>query len=252
MRWFRWACAPALAVVLSAGFAAPAIAHARPSVKTVAGHVRAADAELVTLARLAHTNPGAARAALARARVDAGAAARQARSLRGHAPAASSAWALSLVAAQDEQAAQTFTRLLSGSGGASLPPQLQALISQALSAATSALSTALAQLQAVLPSLPAPAQAEIQAVAAQLAAVLAQLQSQLSQATQTLDSVLGSQATGQLGQLLAMLQSFVSGLVPSTGSSGSGTGGSGLSSLPLPSFLQQLLGGLGLGGLSLP
>jgi hypothetical protein len=151
--------------------------------------------------------------------------------------------------------------------GGQLPGQLQTLIAKALTTASGLLDAGLAQVQSLIPTLPAPLQTVVSDVLTQLKALFGQLETTLNQAVQSISTVIGGpigqMLSGQLSQVLGLLQGFfngngLTGLTGLTGGTG-GTGGTGatgsgggagfLAGLPIPSFIQDLLKNLGVGGL---
>jgi hypothetical protein len=156
-----------------------------------------------------------------------------------------------------------------------LPTSIQALIGQAITTAGGFLDAGLAQLKSLIPTLPAPAQSAVEGVLTALTTALGQVKSTLTGLTQTIGGLLpgaiGQTITGQLGQVLSMLQGFLgtAGGTPTGGTTGTGTTGTGttgagttgagttaggllggfLGSLPVPPFITNLLSGFKLGSL---
>lgn len=141
--------------------------------------------------------------------------------------------------------------------GGGLPTQIQGLIAQALTTATGLLDGALGQIKSIIPTLPAQAQPIVTAALGQVTSALGLVTATLGQATQLISGVFGGTLSGPLSQVTSLLQSLIgqfSGLTaPGTGSTGTGTGSTGtggfFGSLPIPPFVQTLLGQFGFGGM---
>jgi hypothetical protein len=143
-------------------------------------------------------------------------------------------------------------------GSGTVPAPVQAAVGQAVTTADGVLDAMLAQLEALVPQLPAQAQPAAQQMLTQLTSVFTQVKTLLGQVEQLVGGDLGSKFTGELGQVTGLLEGLLgnlTGLIPSATGTGSaagtvgsatGTGGGSLASIPLPPFIQGLVGQLGL------
>ncbi len=321
MKYVRAGMPALVAGALALGLAAPAGAATSPTPASVTHSVRAADAALAQVRKLAHSHPAAARKALARNRSAATSAALQAGALISTASRSTAAGSLRLVAGQFSRDIQTYTGLLGGVGGSlqsllaqslkpaltvetdllgalgqltpmlptsgatssigtigsvvqtgpgeiqsltgslgsGVPPQLQGLLSQALTTISGMVGTGVAMLKGLVPMLPPQVQATVGPALTQVSSALTALQTALQGAIQTISTVVGGTTaqgtTGPLGQILSMIQSLLGGAGLNGTGSTSGTGTTGttgagiLAGLPIPSFLQSLMGNFGLGNL---